>query len=212
MPMGNRRIVFLNGPPSSGKDSLANALCRHDPNRFGIYAMKRPMQLALTEFLGLSHADVRKWNADPNEKSHAQLVLFGASWRSTQIYFSETFAKPLFGKDVFGKLAVQYLQQSSMPITVISDSGFRDECIPLMHFAQPRNCLLIRLHRDGCSFVGDSRSYHELADYGVTEVDLHIAAQDTVEIATARGVLTVYKWLKEETDVGPILIGGGAKS
>lgn len=208
----NRRVIFLNGPPSSGKDTLANALRRHDPKRFTTYAMKRPMQMALTEFLGLNYLDVMKWNTDPVEKGQSQAALYGASWRATQIHFAETFAKPFFGKDVFGKLAVYYLTQSAMPITVISDSGFRDECIPVVKYLQPKNCLLIRLHREGCTFAGDSRSYHELADVGVTEADLYFTAQHTVEMATARGVLTVYNWLKEETDVGSILLSGGTKS
>lgn len=42
---------------------------------------------------------------------------------------------------------------------LIPDAGFATEQLHIQGHIQPENYLLVRLHRDGMDFTGDSRSY-----------------------------------------------------
>lgn len=165
------RIIFLNGPPRSGKDEGASIIVRNFPARR--YKMSRPLKDGLAAFFGFNHAMMRDIEANKDEEGIVALFN-GLSWRQAQISLSETWAKRVFGDDIFGKLAVMYLREAtSTDITVISDSGFLHECLPIVRHFRPSQCLLIQLMRDGCTFEGDSRSYIELDEFGVTTVQLH---------------------------------------
>ena len=68
--------------------------------------------------------------------------------------------KPTFGPQIFGVLACQRLKTVAEHETiVITDSGFRAEAEPIVQMFGPKNCYKIEIYREGCDFVGDSRSY-----------------------------------------------------
>jgi hypothetical protein len=77
------------------------------------------------------------------------------SIREAMIYVSEVICKPRFGDDFFGRArAAKLIPQ----LTYIDDScGFVEELPPLIERVGQDNILLIRIHRDGCTFDGDSR-------------------------------------------------------
>ncbi len=206
------KIVLINGPPYSGKDDAGKILRRIRAAR--MYKMSRPLKDGLREFFGFGIDDVRDIEAHKDEhvvglfspSSPDDVHTIPLSWRDVQISLSETWAKPLFGQAILGRLAVQYLSQpTSFDMTVITDVGFREEALPIVHAFGVDNILLIQLTRKGCSFKGDSRSYIELDDLGVTTVLLDnryplIATDDmpiTYEMQLSRALRG---WLGEEQE------------
>ncbi len=178
-------VVFLNGPPRSGKDTAADALVTSF-NAFH-YKMSQPLKLAVPALIGMKHEELEKRKDEP--------TWFGPTYREMQIAMSEVYAKPLLGKDVFGRIAVTHLKNHMAPgrVMVISDCGFVEEMIPIIEWINHRNCLIIQLHREGCDFNNDSRSY---VDYnGVTVQELY--NKHDLEGFKAQIVRAVERWHDE---------------
>jgi len=202
------KIILINGPPYSGKDMAAKILRRAIGVR--VYKMSRPLKDGLREFFGFTTDAIHRVIEPFKDQRVVELFTAGEgpmSWREVQVSLSETWAKPLFGDDILGRIAVNYLTQpTSFPITVIPDSGFRAEALPLVKAFGAENVLLIQLTKVECSFEGDSRSYIELDDLGVTTVLLDnryplIATDDmpiTFEMQLGQAVRG---WLGEEQEV-----------
>lgn len=89
------------------------------------------------------------------------------SIREAMIYISEIVVKPRWGQDWFGKERVRKIKKYESVVVVrhselifTDDScAFVDELHPLIEYLGQENILLIRIHRDGFTFDGDSRSY-----------------------------------------------------
>lgn len=159
------KIVFLNGPPGSGKDTAAAALVRRMRNARQ-YKMAQPIINAIR---GTFNIDYPTWKGlmTPEFKELPSDKLFGMTPRNAMISFSEDWIKPRFGRTTFGRLALRELMDSKMDLCAISDSGFREECLSLVSFYKAENCLVIQLSRDGCTFANDSRSHLDLTDVNV---------------------------------------------
>lgn len=111
-----------------------------------------------------------------NDPTRQDTSVFMLSVREAMIYVSEVVAKPTFGSDYFGKAAAANLTKGD--INVFSDGGFVDELLPLIEEVGKENVMIIRIHREGCSFEGDSRDF--LPDGLVTET-YDINNDDTLE-------------------------------
>lgn len=99
--------------------------------------------------------------------------LIGMTPRELQIKVSEEWIKPTFDRSYFGHKAVTALFASSYTHVVFSDGGFVEEVSALRSVGR---VLLVRLHRDGFAFTGDSRSYlHDCVD---RELDLQLIPGD----------------------------------
>jgi hypothetical protein len=129
--------------------------------------MSQPLKDATAAFFGLTHAEQRAVEA---LKDDAHTLLLGNIYRKVQISLSEDWAKIIFGKDIFGQLAIKRLWQCASNVVCCSDSGFAEEAWPLVKSIGAQNVLLVRIHRDGCTFDGDSRTYIDLP--GVTTLDI----------------------------------------
>lgn len=179
-------IILLNGPPRSGKDTAAAAIV--EAMQAFHYKMSHPLKVAVPAFFGLEDQKF----ALERQKDEKLQELFGVSFRQAQINLSEDWAKPTFGKDVFGHIAVRHLRNHSGPgrVCVVSDSGFVEEIVPIVDAFGHRNVLIIQLRRDGCTFEGDSRSY---VDYnGVTVQELY--NKHDLEGFKAQIVRAVERW------------------
>lgn len=171
------KIIFLNGPPGSGKDQAGIILKRTHGAR--TYKMSHPMKEALAALFYIDPFQMKEEIEPTKDQRTFDMFECGRdrkimTWREVQISFAETWARPVFGYDIFGRLAVEYLKQlTSFDMTVITDTGFREETIPIIRHVGHDNCLLIQLMRDECTFEGDSRSYIDVAGFGVTTVELH---------------------------------------
>lgn len=168
-------LILLNGPPRAGKDYAGRIL-------FRILDELRPTAVVkfATEVKERCHAAYRIFDVDgepvpadsfERTKDQPSASFLGRTPRECYIAFSEKLMKPLHGQDVFGRLLLKTIQGFSGPWTfVITDSGFAAEARPLVEHVGASRALLIRLHREGRTFAGDSRSYIELD--GVRTVDI----------------------------------------
>lgn len=179
-------VVFVNGPPRSGKDVVGQILGVHAPGR-------RLVQKFAMEVKERAHAAFRIVDETgrpvahdffEDRKDYPLPEFMGISPRQAYIAFSEEFYKPLFGQSVFGDLLARRLELTlrfaqerkgfhHVPSSfTITDSGFKPEATPIVEMFDPENCTLLRVHREGCDFSGDSRDYIDLEDRGVRSIDV----------------------------------------
>jgi hypothetical protein len=158
--------------------------------------MAWPIKSAACDLLGISEGDAKVYFEDPVAKLRPDKIFFGLSPVQWLVWLSEEVMKPKFGSDYFGRIAARILSEPTQaPFTAISDSGFRDEALPIAQTFGPKNCLVIQLHRPGKTFEGDSRSYIELSDVGVPLIELR--NEYTLEIFKMQIVELTRKWLEE---------------
>jgi len=96
--------------------------------------------------------------------------LYHYSQRSSLIHMSENIIKPVFGKDAFGKAMVASLPESG--IVFVSDGGFAEELLPVIDHVGQKNVLVVKIHRKGVDFAGDSRAYLDNKDLGEKPVKM----------------------------------------
>ena len=149
------RVLLLNGPPESGKDTIGNLLqeqldCALTCFKFNLYKVTaKYFEEDLDWFINV--ATDRRYK----DKFHFK-ELGGRTPREALVYVSEEVCKPKFGDDYFGKLARDRVATHPSPdLVVFTDSGFESEVPPLLEVA---DVVIIQLHGRG-SFVGDSRDY-----------------------------------------------------
>lgn len=160
-----RPLILLNGPPRSGKDEGAAYL--YSKYNAHWFRMSQPIKDALRAMFHMTEAQYKECEAKKDTKME---YLFDLSFREAQIAFSEVFAKEVFGITVFGHLAARRVAQSVSRMFVCSDSGFAQEAHPFVQLVGAKNVLVVRLHRRGCDFSHDSRSYINID--GATNIDL----------------------------------------
>ena len=152
--MSNTKIIILNGAPNSGKDMVAAAFVRafnwqHCEFKKKLFQLTQDLYCVNSFEWSLHYG--RAMKEQPWSK------LNGLSPRQALINVSENIVKPNFGKDYFGKAAALSVIEGWG--NIFSDGGFMSELVPLIDKFGQENILLIRLHRDGCTFAGDSRAY-----------------------------------------------------
>lgn len=163
-----KHLILLNGPPSSGKDTAA-AFIYQITDRASLFKLSQPLKDAVRAFFDLTPGEIVHYEQEP-QKSTPCARFHGLSYRQAQIELSEQHAKVIYNCHVFGQLAVDRIQRSSAQVFICSDSGFDYEAEPLIKYFRPEYTLLLRLHRDGCTFAGDSRSLIHLT--GVRTLDI----------------------------------------
>ncbi len=170
----NPYVLFINGPPRAGKDTLRLHLQR---TTNGLFRSKFADHLkCMVHYqLGLWHAvNDPDFYDDVKDDQHPDFM--GTTPRKAYIHASEVAMKPLYGADIFGKVLVrrqeQLVGEAPMEGFAISDSGFAAEAQPVIDRWGAHNCFLIRIQasRRGCTFDGDSRSYIDLP--GIATLDL----------------------------------------
>lgn len=172
------KIILINSPPSSGKDTAAKhiyALAQRDSTsrcdglgvpypgtKIFLDRMSMPIKRA---FAGFMQAPIDEFgNVEPYEKTKEQIIPeLGISYRQWQIDFSEKFIKPLYGERTFGQLFVARCQRRFSKgianLIVVPDCGFQIEIDVVYSAFNPADILLIRCHRPGFTFARDSRKY-----------------------------------------------------
>ena len=188
-----KTVVCLNGPPRSGKDTLAKMFeencvaTRHCENKEAL------MRLAL-EISGVSKSE---WYERYNSKlqvlpSSTALWKKDLPWyllpynkktgdcfsqRDFLIYISENVMKPHFGNDYFGqKSAHLVIHDKENDTFAFSDGGFPEELEVMFQYPEIK-VVLVRLHRKDCDFSKDSRDYlflPEGCDEKHTEADIFV--------------------------------------
>lgn len=165
-----KQIVLLNGPPGSGKDTAASHLVPY----FQFQKMKfaAPIKRMVCGLLDMSESALENHKNEQfnilSEEITTKVDDFGTTKldygpketpRRLLIDLSESFLKPKYGDTFFGRLAVREVNRSSYPLIIFTDSGFVKEASVVIRQHRKENVILIRLHREGCDFTNDSRSY-----------------------------------------------------
>lgn len=186
--MINKKIIFFNGPPKSGKDTIVNELLKRYSNTVNI-KFSNPLKTALPVFFGLTDKQIEY--LEKNKETPSDLLL-GKSWREVQILLSENWAKPIFGSRVFGNITLNIIKNSNNQLFLISDSGFQEEAGSLIEYFGQDNCLLLRVAREGTSFNNDSRSYWKNI-YEVEDITLH--NDKSIEAAVDKTDKIITSWI-----------------
>lgn len=173
-----KKVVLLNGPSGCGKDTIASHLVPY-------FAFQKMKFAAPIKRMAAGLLDMRVELVEDRKDNEFNILCretisdeFGSApkygskdtLRQLLIRISEDFLKPVYGDTFFGRLAVRELQRSSYSLIVFTDSGFATEASSIIRAIGKDNVLLIRLHREGCDFTSDSRSY--LRDIAGREVDV----------------------------------------
>jgi len=179
------KCIILNGPPFSGKDTIANHYC-------GIHESTVKMEFKGKLFeisRAIAGVTEEEWNEhytrELKEVAWAKLQINGiaVSPRIWLQHVSENVLKPFFGKEVIGLMVVNECKQLPKETSVIfSDGGFIEELRDgLLKFYKPCEVFVARLHRDGCDFSNDTRRYltdEELLNAHVCFDDIYIVEDD----------------------------------
>lgn len=154
-----KKIILFNGPPNSGKDHCAEiveSLYKADHLRF------KDKLYEITACLNsLQYDQFKSYATDRNTKEQKMYNLRGLQYspRELLIETSEEVIKPYYGKDYFGKDIAKKIRESNNEYFVISDCGFKEEIQTVIDDLPNCQFFLVRIHRRGYTFKGDSRSY-----------------------------------------------------
>ena len=161
-------VTILNGPPSSGKDTLADMLIE-EAKAGGVsnthhLRFKDVLYQETAEHFDVPVGYLIEVASDTIQKEKPLSALQGKTPREALIHVSENIIKPLHGDDYFGKKTKQKMlslvsgDEFELNYFVISDSGFYEELYALCG-PHLNNFSFVKIHREGCSFKGDSRKY-----------------------------------------------------
>jgi len=153
-------IIVLNGPPGSGKNTIAEILEYELPCSW--YRASLPLKRALSTLTGLSYDLLEEYKDEPMQNGYTPRQLY--------IALSEDLLKPKLGNDWFGKLLAKEIVadiEAGWEVFVV-DCGFAEELTALIEevqkLEQPFNIRLVHIKRQGCDFSSDSRQYIFLPD------------------------------------------------
>jgi len=128
-------------------------------------------------YFGISVAQFMDRYEEDKEVCVPWLTVRGAalSRRQALIFMSEERLKPDFGEDVVAQRTCNAVAEAHArcleagvtdPVLLFSDGGFQAEVEVL---AKTCDVLVVRLHRTGCTFEGDSRTYIQAAHNIIVE-------------------------------------------
>lgn len=174
--------VVLNGPPNSGKDTIADLLVAG--HGFTKHQMKDKLYAETASHFGVELATLRVLANNRSVKEKPLAILEGKSPREALIHVSQNIIKPQYGKNYFGVCAAEACLNNNNQKVVFSDGGFSEEIAPLL--STFKKVLIIHLYKENTSFTGDSRGYvtgfpntHKL---DVIEGRLSMAISDVLKI------------------------------
>tara|TARA_R110000850_G_C9891728_1_gene458946 strand:- start:232 stop:801 length:570 start_codon:yes stop_codon:yes gene_type:complete len=147
----SKRVVIFNAPPNAGKDVCAKYCTDNNPSA----SHKEFKKVLFDVAKAIAQISDGEWDLLYTRERKEQPTdrLFGMSPREWMIHTSESVIKPVFGKKYFGDAMALSLADG---INYVSDGGFIEELYPVLAIAE---VLILRIHRDGCTFEGDSRNY-----------------------------------------------------
>lgn len=187
------QLVLLNGPPRSGKDTLATLLrdAVADQERMAIIPIADHLKTLTHAFYGLPpDTPPKHFEACKDEPSD---LFFGLTPRQAYIFMHDKVIKPLHGPRFLGYIYARKIativRDIQTPLTVICpDSGCSDENLPALEKLPYGAACLVRIHKKGCDYDGDNRgyfSYKNRPDLGVREFDIENPDGDPAAMLSA---------------------------
>lgn len=173
------KIFILNAPPRTGKDTIAATadLCGFS---YSIKSFKEPLYNIAATTLGLSLPEFMSIYNRDGWKDSPQEICNNKTPRELMIHISETYIKPFFGYDYFGKQLSTSVEKafydsrcvSCSQFVIIPDGGFNKEVVPLVEAFGNDVVEVIQLEREGYRDFGyDSRSWIDLSYVKITKFD-----------------------------------------
>jgi len=157
-PHTGQRLLLVNGPPRSGKDTVGEVLKEWFPGKVYVTKFAKILKERTHALYGMAGTEHDYFEAIKDVPNAAFL---GLTPRKAYIGVSELLMKPQHGQDIFGNLLIEDIETNGFlaDLVVVTDSGFEAEALPLINAYGRVNSNLIRLCRPGTNFEGDSRSY-----------------------------------------------------
>lgn len=152
-------FFYLNGPPSVGKDEIGKVIA--PKLRSSTFGYKNRLVAIAKVMAGVNDAT---WDKMYEDKDTPNNRLFGLSPRKFLQVISEKMVKPILGEDYFAKALNKEILNKGRNIyrpfhPVITDCGFEKEVACTLAAFPQANHVIIRLHCEGCTFEGDTRTY-----------------------------------------------------
>lgn len=195
------KVKVFNAPPRAGKEVAAKAVMKcintEDSNLIAYHrefkdelfkVAANALNISVEKFLEGYNQTVKDYFKDNAHYTMLEECISEDSWlkdvpiysvngklyskREWLIHTSENVIKPSFGKDALGKMFVNSLPEEG--IVAVSDGGFPEEIQPVIDHVGAENITIVRIHRDGCDFSNDSRSYltQDMFDDKITFIDV----------------------------------------
>lgn len=159
-------IVGFNGPPQSGKDTLARLLADHMDQQ-GVQApvltehLSWPLRSIAYAMVGLIYENTTATGGmDYEEFKQTLFPQFGCTGRQLMIDVSEKFLKPVYNREIMAKMLISRLSNApDNTVILLGDTGFQLEVMPLIErYGADRVCI-VKVIRPGCDFSNDSREW-----------------------------------------------------
>lgn len=161
------KIIILNAPPRTGKDTIANLVMERNPH-VQYTSFKLPLfkifadvtNTPLNEFLPMY--DIPGW------KDEINTGLNNHTPREFLIHISENFIKPFFGPNFFGNeiagiIETKEVRDEVEMCWIIPDGGFNAE-VEVLAEKFPGRVVVMQIQREGHRDFGtDSRTWIDLS-------------------------------------------------
>lgn len=189
----SQRVLFINGPPRSGKDEAGRIAAQllHDWKGVEIVKFAKILKERTHALYGYGHLAHDFFEQSKDVPSD---IFLGLTPRQAYINVSERLMKPVHGQAVWGKLLLGEMKNKFADYFIITDAGFYPEAVPILDHYGAENCRLIRMHRSGCDFMGDSRGYIVLPR--VSDFDINNECDKSALRQTVEHYLLISEWLK----------------
>lgn len=153
-------VILFNGPPQSGKDTLAQMLADHLYHVSGARVVQDSLSMPLRKIAYQMVGESYGVTASPPYEEFKNMYFeeFQRTGRQLMIDVSEKFLKTNYGESVMARmLCTSHIDGDG--ILLIRDSGFQLEIDPIVKAFGPENVYLVQVHRHGCDFSNDSREW-----------------------------------------------------
>lgn len=161
-------VVGFNGPPRSGKDTMASMVANRvehtlDPkSRASFPVLVRPLSTPLRRiaYAATGEFDRDLFGHEYEAFKETEFPDFGyKTGRRLMIDVSESYLKELYGQTILPKIWLNQIRKevTGRCLILVPDCGFQSEVDFLAKSLGNRNLYIARMYRQGCSFENDSR-------------------------------------------------------
>ncbi len=165
------KIIVLNGAPFTGKDTLAKRLCDLIPDAVP-FRFKDVLYRRMSEKYNLDFDIVVELCNDVIKKDQPSELLDGKIPRQELIFISEEeIKKGPYGEDGVAVATIENLlevEDYGRKTFVFSDGGFTNEVDCLKRLLRKFGLVelvIIRITKEGCTFINDSRHHIDNPTY-----------------------------------------------
>lgn len=153
-------IVLFNGPPRSGKDTLAKMVQNHLKSQgfdARIDHLSEPLRRIAYQMCDMTYG--APGALDYELFKTTWFAQFDRTGRQLMIDISESFLKQQYGQHIMANMLFERNAGCAEKVILVPDSGFQAETNRLCNIYLPSNVYLVNVMRNGCDFTNDSREW-----------------------------------------------------